>query len=119
MKKFPKQAEGQHSKMPKITPQRPGGSAEQQLPQPCSQQKHQIKTKPQFPPAQGKGAEKPGKKQLQTDQQLTKPGESAVEGLEHIRSRAQQHPHKKASRQPLPGHLRGHLLQPRRSRGSS
>ncbi len=61
----------------------------------------------------------PHEKQLQADQQLTEPGESAMKGSEHIRSRPQQHPHKKAARQPLPDHLRGHRRHPRRSRGSS
>ena len=105
--------------MPKRTPQRPGGCAEQQLPKQRAQQKRQIKPQPQLPPAQGKGAVKPRKKQLQSDQQLTQPGKSAVEGSEHIRRRAQQHPLQKTARKALPYHLRGQRRHPRLSRGSS
>ena len=77
--------------MPKIAPQCPCNLAVQPLPQPRPQQKRQIKTHTQLPPAQGKGAVQPHEKQLQTDQKLTQPGEAAVQGLEHIRRRPQQH----------------------------
>lgn len=77
--------------MPKISPQCPCSLAEQLLPQPSPQQKRQIKSHPQLPPAQGKGAVQPHEKQLQTDQELAQSGKPPVQGLEHIRRRPQQH----------------------------
>ena len=105
--------------MPKTSPQRARCRAEQPFPESRSRQKRQVKSDPQLPAAQGKGAVEPGEKQLQRDQQLAKPGRFSVEGAENIGGSAQQHTLQKAPCQPLPDDLRGHRRHPRRSRGSS
>ena len=105
--------------MPKNPPKCRRCISEQPLPEQGSQQKGQIESHPQLPPAQGKGAVQPGKKQLQADQKLANPGRFFMQGPEHIRCRTQQNPLQKAAQKALPHQLRRHRIHPRRSRGSS
>lgn len=105
--------------MPEFAEEPGKSAAEAPFPQGEAQQRPEIVSGPQIPPAQGEGGPEPAADEFQPGQKLAQQGKWAFQGPHRIGGGTQQHPCQEAAEEPLTRKERIHFHSPRFLDGSS